>query len=216
MRLLLFSDVHRSTTAAQNLVMMSRDADVVIGAGDFATGRQGLQQVIDILAAIDRPSIVVPGNNESYEELVDACNVWPSAHVLHGSGTEVGGMKFWGVGGAIPVTRFGSKSYDFSEDEGRKLLADCPPGAILVSHSPPHGIVDELPSGQHLGSVAIREAVEKCQTLLVVCGHAHNHSGTFDVVGNTHVVNAGPRGILWDVSHARDTDARPHISTAQG
>ena len=199
MRLLLFSDLHRDTTAARNLVEMSRDADAVIGAGDFATMRKGIQEIIDALAAIERPTILVPGNSESYEELAAACRGWPAATVLHGAGTEVDGIEFWGVGGAIPITPFGSWSYDFSEDDGRRLLADCPLGAILVSHSPPKGAVDKSSSDQSLGSLAVLETVEKCQPLLVVCGHIHDSSGQCELIGNTPVVNAGPRGIMRDI-----------------
>jgi Icc-related predicted phosphoesterase len=200
MRLLLFSDLHCDTIAAQNLAQISRDVDVVIGAGDFAKMRRGLQEIIDALATIDRPSILVPGNNESYEELVVACKGWPAAQVLHGSGTEIDGLNFWGVGGAIPTTPFGPKSYDFSEDEGRELLAECPPGAVLVSHSPPKGVVDQSPSGEHLGSVAVLETVERCKPLIVVCGHIHSSSGRSGMIGSTRVINAGSKGILYEVS----------------
>ena len=198
MRLLLFSDLHRNTNAAWNLVDMSRDVDVVIGAGDFATMRKGIQEVIDVLAEIDRPAVLVPGNSESYEELVAACKVWPSAEVLHGSGTEVNGIKFWGVGGAIPITPFGAWSYDFCEEEGLRLLADCPHGAIIVSHSPPKGSADESSNGQSLGSAAVLTAVKKCQPILVVCGHIHDSAGRSETIGSTLVINAGPRGVVWD------------------
>jgi Icc-related predicted phosphoesterase len=200
MRLLLFSDLHRDTDAARNLVEMSRDTDAVIGAGDFATMRKGIHEIINVLAVIERPTILVPGNSESYEELAAACEGWPAAMVLHGSGTEVDGIKFWGVGGAIPITPFGSWSYDFSEDDGRRLLADCPSGAILVSHSPPKGAVDKSSRGQSLGSVAVLEAVEKNQPILVVCGHIHDSSGRCELIRDTPVVNAGPRGIVREVS----------------
>ncbi len=178
---------------------MSRDVDVVAGAGDFATMREGIHEVIDILAGIDRPAILVPGNSESYEELVAACKVWPSAEVLHGSGTEVNGIEFWGVGGAIPITPFGAWSYDFSEEEGLRLLGDCPKGAIIVSHSPPKGAVDESSIGQRLGSTALLATVEKCQPILVVCGHIHDSAGRTETIGDTPVINVGPRGVVWEV-----------------
>ena len=202
MRLLLFSDLHRDLDAARHLVDMSHQADIVVGAGDFATMRHGLQQVIDELARIDRPAVLVPGNSESYEELAAACKVWSTAEVLHGSGTELRDTQFWGVGGAIPITPFGAWSYDFSEEQGQQLLANCPTGAILVSHSPPQGAVDKSSRGQHLGSIAVRQAIERCAPALVVCGHIHDSAGQFTKVGQTPVANAGPDGILWDVERS--------------
>ena len=52
MQLLLFSDVHCDTAAARRIVQQSASADIVIGAGDFATCRRGLQDTIDVLREI--------------------------------------------------------------------------------------------------------------------------------------------------------------------
>ena len=82
------------------------------------------------------------GNNESTEELIDACRNWPSAHVLHGSGITLAGVTFFGLGGGVPVTPFGSWSYDFTEEQAAELLSGCLAGGELVSHSPPQGAVD--------------------------------------------------------------------------
>ena len=161
--------------------------------------RKGVDEVIQTLSAIERPAVLVPGNAESYEELVSACNAWQLAKVLHGSSAKINGIEFWGVGGAIPETPFGSWSYDFSEKDGRRMFADCPQGAVIVSHSPPQGAVDTSSNGQSFGSVALRETVERTQPLLVVCGHVHDCGGQFVDISGTRVVNAGPKGIVWEL-----------------
>ncbi|MFO7907581.1 MAG: metallophosphoesterase family protein [Pirellulaceae bacterium] len=199
MRLMVFSDLHRDVEVARRLAKQSGEADIVVGAGDFATKRKGLLEVIDALAQINRPSILVPGNSESVEELAEACARWPAANVLHGSGVEILGTTFWGMGGAVPVTPFGSWSCDYSEEEARGLLADCPLHAILVSHSPPRGAVDQSSQGENLGSMAIAETVERCHPPLVVCGHVHESAGCSTTVSGTPVVNAGPQGIIWEI-----------------
>jgi len=199
MRLLLFSDLHRNLAAARALVQRSHDVDVVVGAGDFGTMRKGVDEVIQTLSAIERPAVLVPGNAESYEELMSACNAWPMARVLHGSSAKINGIEFWGVGGAIPETPFGSWSYDFSEMDGQRMFADCPQGAVIVSHSPPKGAVDTSSDGQSCGSVALRGTVERTQPLLVVCGHIHDCGGQSVDISGTPVVNAGPKGIVWEL-----------------
>jgi Icc-related predicted phosphoesterase len=198
MKLLLFSDLHCDTTAARSLVKRAASADVLISAGDFGKVRQDVGVCIDVLQTIDKPAVLVAGNNESTEELVEGCKNWPQAHVLHGSGIAIAGIQFFGIGGGIPVTPFGPWSYDFTEEQAQELLQNCPAGCVLVSHSPPKGAVDRA-GGQSLGSVAVRDAVRRLQPLLVVCGHIHSCAGQQDRIGSTPVINAGPKGIEWEL-----------------
>jgi Icc-related predicted phosphoesterase len=199
LKLLLFSDLHANTTAAQLLLARAATVDIVIGAGDFATVRRNLAQSIDILRAITHPTILVAGNNETTDELRAACAGWPSAHILHGSALSIGSLTFYGIGGGIPITPFGAWSYDFSEEQAQQLLADCPAGCILVSHSPPHGAVDRSSQGKHLGSVAVRNAIVHARPQLVVCGHIHASAGQHTLIGSTPVINAGSTGVEWQL-----------------
>ncbi len=197
MNLLLFSDLHCDTSAAERLRDRAKTADVLIGAGDFGNGRRNVGACIDILKQCGRPAVLVAGNNESTEELVAACRGWRNAHVLHGSGVTIGGIEFYGIGGGIPVTPFGSWSYDFTEAQGELLLKDCPRGGVLVSHSPPKGAVDVATGGKSLGSTAVRDAILRSSPCLVVCGHIHASAGQQGRVGKSPVINAGPEGIDW-------------------
>lgn len=202
MKLLCFSDLHRDVEAAHQLVAKADDSiDVVIGAGDFANQHRGLADTLDVLAHIPQPAILVPGNGETVDELRQAAAVWPSARVLHGEGCEVQGVDFFGVGGGIPVTPFGDWSYDFDEEQANELLAPCPPHAILVVHSPPRDTVDHDSSGRIRGSTSIRQAVLQRQPRLVVCGHIHSDWGKTVTLQNSPIVNAGPAGIVREVSN---------------
>jgi Icc-related predicted phosphoesterase len=197
MKLLLFSDLHADADATRRLAARAAAVDVVVGAGDFGNARRQVRVCLDALKSIDRPAVLVAGNNESSEELADACRDWRRAHVLHGSAVTLGGVTFFGLGGGVPVTPFGPWSWDFSEEEAEALLAECPPGCVLVSHSPPKGAVDRTSRGQSLGSAAVRRAVERLRPVLVVCGHIHGSAGRQELLGSTPVVNAGPDGVEW-------------------
>ena len=199
MRLLLFSDLHRDQAAAENLLEKAESADVMIGAGDFATCRNGIEDCIDILCQASCPAVLVPGNGESFEELQASCTGWPRGHVLHGTGVEIGGIDFFGIGGGIPVTPFGSWSWDFSEQDAEELISECPSGCVLISHSPPHGIADITSAGENKGSTAIREAIDRFSPRLIVCGHIHDSWEKHEQVGSTTVINAGPRGVWFDL-----------------
>ncbi len=199
MKLLLFSDVHCHPGVCRALVEKSQAVDVVIGAGDFGQFRSGLEETIQMLRAIRKPTVLVPGNSESFEELLRACAGWSGATVLHGSGVRVAGEQFFGIGGGIPVTPFGSWSWDFPEEQAQVLLQACPKHAVLVSHSPPRGVVDVSSRGQSLGSMAVREAILEKKPRLVVCGHIHECGGQHDFLNGTPVVNAGPGGVIWEL-----------------
>lgn len=199
MKLLLFSDLHADAAAARRLAALAEQADVLVGAGDFGNIRRQIQVCLDVLRQVTRPAVLVAGNNESTEELAAACAGWPAAQVLHGSGAAIQGVSFYGLGGGVPITPFGSWSYDFSENDARKLLAACPADCVLVTHSPPKGAVDLSSSGQSLGSIAVGEAVLRCHPRLVVCGHIHASGGQQGMIGTTPVVNAGPAGVLWEL-----------------
>ena len=199
MKLLLFSDLHGDFFRASKLAERSLKVDVVVGAGDFCVARRGLKEIIAVLSAIQNPALLVPGNAESHAELAQACRLWPSAHVLHGSQAIIDDVAFFGIGGGIPTTPFGAWSYDFSEDEASALLEDCPSGGVLVSHSPPRGVLDVSADGRSLGSEALRETIGRKKPELVVCGHIHGSAGQKARLGPTTVINAGPRGIIWEL-----------------
>ena len=193
MRLLAFSDLHRDLGQAAQLVERSDDADVVIAAGDFASIHKGLDETIGALEGISKPTILVPGNNETEDALRAACEGWDSAIVLHGQEADVDGTKFFGLGAGIPVTPW-DWSFDLDEQQAAERLAACPEGAVLVVHSPPKGHCDQSSAGDHLGSEAILETIESRRPQLAVCGHIHESWGAQDEIGPTRVMNLGPSG----------------------
>jgi len=192
LKLLAFSDVHTDLDAAARLVEAARDADVVVCAGDLASVHRGLEPTVDALAAIDVPTVLVPGNNETDAALRDACAGWEAAAVLHGEAAEIDGQAFFGLGAGVPVTPW-DWSFDLAEDEAAAMLSGCAHGAVLVSHSPPKGYVD-LSRGTHLGSEAVLRAIEGAQPVVALCGHIHESWGEEATIGATRVINLGPEG----------------------
>jgi Icc-related predicted phosphoesterase len=197
-RLLAFSDLHRDLAQAEKLVEMSAEADVVIGAGDFASVHEGLEETIDALAGIETPTVLVPGNNETDEALREATAGWRSATVLHGGGTTIAGVDFFGLGAGIPVTPW-EWSFDLDDEKAAVMLAHCPDDAILVLHSPPLGHCDSNGAGQSFGSPILARTIEERNPRLGVCGHIHESWGCESRIGDTPVYNLGPKGTWLDV-----------------
>lgn len=190
MKILAFSDLHRDLKQAEVLVDRSSEADLVIGAGDFASVHEGLDETMAALASITTPTLLVPGNNETADALRAACGGWDAATVLHGESTEVDGTDFFGLGGGIPTTPW-DWSFDLSEDEASDALEAAPAAAVMILHSPPRGHVDN-----GLGSESILAAIEAKQPPLAVCGHIHDCWGQESAVGPTRMLNLGPSGTL--------------------
>jgi len=197
-KLLAFSDLHRDLSQAAELVAMSAEADVVIGAGDFASVHEGLAETIEALAAIEAPTVLVPGNNETVDALREAAADWSSATVLHGDGTTIAGAEFYGLGAGVPITPW-DWSFDLGDEAAGAMLAPCPAGAVLVLHSPPQGHCDANGSGDHFGSPALLNAIEEKVPRLAVCGHIHESWGCESRIGDTPIHNLGPKGTWIEV-----------------
>lgn len=198
MRVLAFSDLHLNRVYAARIVAASREADLVIGAGDFAHARTGLAEAVALLEGIAAPMIAVPGNGESVEELRAAApDRW---HILHGQGVDIDGLRIFGLGCGVPVTPFGAWSCDLSEGQAAEMLDGCEAADILVTHSPPKGIADRTGAGLSVGSTTIHSAIERLQPQIAVFGHVHDCWGEEGQIGATRAVNLGPSGHWFEVS----------------
>jgi Icc-related predicted phosphoesterase len=198
MKILAFSDLHRDLEQGAQLVEMSAQADVVIGAGDFASVHEGLEETIGALSGIEAPTVLVPGNNETVDALRKATADWGTATVLHGEGMAIDGIGFFGLGAGIPVTPWGW-SFDLDDDAATGMLSSCPEGAVLVLHSPPKDHCDSAGAGGNFGSPALLEAIEEKRPRLAVCGHIHESWGCESQIGPTPVRNLGPKGTWLEV-----------------
>lgn len=112
----------------------------------------------DGLASVELPKLGVRGNHDAPEAL-DAVG----AEDLHLRAASWGGLTFAGFGG--------SPRYDWTEEEAREMLTRLPPADVLLTHSPPEGVNDELDDPVHRGSSALREWVERNRPRLLLHGH---------------------------------------------
>ena len=192
-RLLVFSDLHCDMAAAAALVDAAKDADLVIGAGDFAQMHDGLAETMAALEEIAGKALYIPGNNETVEALAGAT----TAQVIHGSVVDRVGLRIAGIGCAIPpLPPVPWNSCDMSEAEAANMLDRMDSADILVTHSPPYGVVDAHASLGSIGSKAVHAWVEFHQPEVVLCGHIHDCWGQEGVIGDAQVMNLGP-GVTW-------------------
>lgn len=198
-RILAFSDLHRDRSAAAAIAAAAGAADVVVGAGDFATFGNGLSDTLDVLLAIEAPLVVVAGNHDDIGQLTSIVHSRKNAHVLHGSGITLSGISFYGLGFEIGTKPGALPQSILDEQAAAQHLQGCPPGSVLVTHAPPHGVADIQRDGSHQGSIAIQSCIEAVGPVLNLCGHIHHSWGASGHIGACHVVNLGPTFRRFDV-----------------
>ena len=188
-----------TSTGAARLVELSADADVVIGAGDFASVHEGLAETIDALAAIEVADGARPRQQRDRGRAARRrrrLGVRPPSSTARAPRSTGSSSSASAPGSRSPPGTGASTS---TEDEAAERLAGCPEGAVLVVHSPPKGHVDASSAGDHLGSAAILAAIEAKQPRLAVCGHIHESWGASSTIGETPVRNLGPEGTFFEL-----------------
>ena len=192
MKILAFSDLHRKTDAAKCIVAHGQNADVLVGAGDFATRGEGTIDTISILRTLDKPFILVGGNHDNSKELAALCSTWENGYYLHGQAITINGVTFFGMGREVPNGNDAAWNEGMGEEEAAELLSACPSNCVLVTHTPPFECADMQKDSTHGGSLSIRQAIEHKTPQLHLCGHIHFSWGATGMVGKTPVHNLGP------------------------
>lgn len=198
MRLLIVSDIHGRVEALEK-VITREEHDLLLIAGDMASysGMRDWRDVADVIDRTGAKAVAVPGNVDDLESI--GSHLSGKLVVLHAEAVEIEGITIAGVGGG---TGFPSLGYRYFTDEhmGRELkklekkLGDKKVH-ILLTHTPPYGTkVDILYSGEHAGSVNLRNFIEARQPILNPCGHVHESRG-IDKIGETTIINPGP--LMW-------------------
>ena len=140
MKILAFSDLHRDVDASRKIADAARHADLLVAAGDFGSHGKGTLEPVGILRTAAKPTILVSGNHDNSSQLRDYCAGWGDGHLLHGAALRLEGIVFFGLGCEIPRRKDEPWNEALDEEDASGMLADCPQGAVLVTHSPPLGI----------------------------------------------------------------------------
>ena len=125
---------------------------------------------------------------------------WPIAHAgpeamkdliknaiyLENSGVEIDGVKFWGSPWQPEFF-----NWAFNLPRGPKLAemwALIPDDTdVLITHSPPYGILDQIYSGEHVGCEDLLAALQRVRPKVHVFGHIHEGYGMLKQNGTTFI-----------------------------
>jgi Icc-related predicted phosphoesterase len=160
--------------------------DVFIHAGDITANGDYLEAAGFAHALMERmdmgdvaAAILVPGNHDRcFQEdgpMTRALFDDPRIHLLIDQGVEIDGRRFWGSPWTPPY-----KDWFFMAEEDRlaEIYQDMPANLdVLITHGPPRGILDPGFAGDHVGSVALMDAIASRTIRHHVFGHLHAGGG---------------------------------------
>ena len=197
MKLLIFSDIHGDKAALEKL--MAIDADYYFAAGDLANFGRGLDAMGSILQKRAERMYVLPGNHESEADIARFCGDF-GFHDFHGQTMEIAGYHVAGLGysNRTPFNTPGEYSEQELTERLNKFSGLDP--LVLICHTPPKGTaLDRAGEGQHFGSAAIGQFIEREQPRYFFCGHIHEAAGQHALLGGTEGWNVGKRGQLLEL-----------------
>ena len=167
--------------------------DLLIVAGDLTAtdDEKGFQQfrhwlIVSCLAkgaGYDK-IIVIAGNHDEYvHKRMKDLEYWAPLSYLCDSGTEFAGLKVWGSPWTRTFENMNPHCMAFTcETEGElaEKWALIPQGIdILITHSPPYGVLDEIEDGENVGSDSLIKPMIKSGCRWHIFGHIHEAYGKF-------------------------------------
>ncbi|MBD3312533.1 hypothetical protein GF352_03715 [archaeon] len=192
MKILATADIHEDKQLVEQLVKNSRDADVIVIAGDLTWAEQDLKGIIGPLKKHGKPIIMIPGNHETLASIDYLEKLYkPRVYNLHARGIKIDEVCFVACGsGNIGLFQLTEDEVGGALEKALKEVKDCKK-TVLVTHTPPYNtLVDNL-GWTKAGSVAVRKFIEKHQPELCICGHIHETAGLIDKIGKTKIINVG-------------------------
>lgn len=200
MRIVCISDTHE-----QEEEIELPEGDVLIHSGDI-TNRGSLFSLDKFLSWMKaqsfRHNVLIAGNhdlnfqNTNHAKSVQMCKDYGITY-LQDSSTEINGMKIYGS----PWQPFFC-NWAFNLSRGKEIAKkwDLIPADtnILISHGPPHGILDLIegsPSNNgrdlHQGCQDLYDRIQDLKELKLHCfGHLHLNGGKTEVHNNVIYANA--------------------------
>ena len=187
MRILASADLHGFHDVYDWLASVAKaeEPDAVVLAGDllgwggaFATIEQAQTadriEVLGRLSRIARPVLYVMGN----DDFIELDSPVPSQQSVHGRRIDIGDFNFVGYQYTLP---FMGGIHEKPEHEMVKDLAELESRidgqTVLVTHGPVFGTRDRVRGGQHVGSKALRDLVERTAPRAHIHGHIHGEFG---------------------------------------
>lgn len=202
MRIVVISDTHGRHRELGNL-----SGDVLVHAGDIEMlferdmGRFYLDDIDDWFAEQHFDRIFCIGGNHDFaleRRVVDGHQPFRNATWLHERAETFAGVTFYGASW-VPMLR---QLPFYADAESLSAAWSRIPDSVdvLVTHTPPHGILDVSGSGKVLGCHGLADRLKMLTPALHCFGHVHNSAGHRKISG-TNYVNATSVNSDFQIAH---------------
>jgi Calcineurin-like phosphoesterase superfamily domain len=189
MRIVIVSDTHGGHESLGSL-----SGDVLIHCGDSEMGSDarvgGPESLDEWFGRQSFDTILYVGGNHDFAIQARATTgrpVFRNAFYLEDDWIEIDGMRFYG---APWVPELVGWAYYQSPDAIAERWASIPSGTdVLITHTPPRGILDQNRRGQSCGCSALTARLATLRPRLHCFGHVHASAGSVEQDG-TRYVNA--------------------------
>jgi Icc-related predicted phosphoesterase len=188
MRVVLISDTHN-----RHAELTVPEGDLLLHGGDFTM--RGTEREISAfdewLASLPhRDKVVIAGNHDRLfeEEPRIARSLIRHAEYLQDSGITIGGISIWG---SPWQPWFMDWAFNLRHAAELRAVWEKIPAAtsILLTHGPPHGILDRVIHGKEVGCGELLAAVARVRPRFHLFGHIHEGYGR-EVRDGTTFINA--------------------------
>jgi len=171
------------------------ECDVLLVAGDISYFSRSIDHFVifnDWIGTLPCSNkLVIAGNHDEHlqkmgkdkaKEMLSNCTYLEDEEIV------IDGFKFYGSPWQL---WFHNWAFNVKGEDNLKENWDMIPNDtdVLITHSPPHGILDYIMTNHCIGSEALTERVFDVQPKLHVFGHAHLPGGRNVVHGNTLFCN---------------------------
>lgn len=197
-KIVCISDTHLIHESGSKLYPMPKipDGDILIHAGDatFVGDEYEIDRFVRWFKELPHQhKVFVAGNHDrDFQDHPERARAQlpPGVQYLQDSGCEIMGLKFYG---APWQPEFQDWAFNLKRGAAlRSKWSGIPNGIdVLVTHGPPHGVLDTTYDGEHVGCEELHSVVfHRVEPRLHVFGHIHHCGGRMKRIGKTIFVNA--------------------------
>lgn len=198
MRIVCISDTH-----GLHAQLQLPDGDLLVCTGDFSRrGRRA--EVVEFnrwLGTLPhRHKVIIAGNHDFLlEEDSSARSLFDHAIYLQDTECQIEGIRIYG---SPWQPRFFDWAFNLDRGEPlRRVWAQIPSGIdLLLTHGPPHGVLDVTSRGLRVGCEELSRALLRIRPRAHIFGHIHESYGQLQRDG-IHYVNASSCNLQYQPVH---------------